>query len=124
MRRFLPGLFLLALLFSSQPSQGAEVVYTGEGGRDPFAAPFENKKIVENPDINLKKMESLSVQGIVASAANPRAIVNGKIYRVGNDVLPGIKISRIEKEGVFVMVGEKETLLAKPIQPIKGKTAQ
>jgi hypothetical protein len=38
--------------------------------------------------------------------------------------MSGIKISRIEKEGVFVVSGEKEILLGRPTQPTKGKAAQ
>lgn len=118
-------LFLAAILmFVSKSSWCTEISYTGESGRDPFAMPFENRKVVESVDVDEKKLQALAVQGIVASSANPRAIVNGKIYQVGKELLPGVKITRIQKEGVFVMIGDKETLLSRVTQPTKGKTSQ
>lgn len=117
-------LFVTFFFFSAFPAQAAAVTYTGAEGRDPFSSLLEQKKMIEDPNLEEKKLRSLVVQGLVASAANPRAIINGKIYRVGNDLLPGIKVTRIQKEGVFVMIGEKETLLSRAIQPTKGKTAQ
>lgn len=116
------AVFLILLIVPA--AQAAKIEYTGESGRDPFSSPFEQKRVVESAEANEKKLQTLVVQGIVASSSNPRAIVNGKIYRVGNELLPGVKVTRIEKEGVFVLSGEKETLLTRPIQPIKGKTAK
>ncbi len=113
-----------ALLFVAYPAQGAEVPYTAGDSRDPFATLLQRKKVAPGPEAGEHELRSLVVQGIVATPSNPRAIVNGKIYKIGSSILPGIRITRIEKEGLFVMIGEKETLLSRPTQPTKGKSAQ
>ncbi len=111
---------LALLLLTTAPAQSAEIRYTGMSGRDPFAAPLA-RKTGEDPSASEKKLRAFVVQGVVASAANPRALINGKIYRVGSELLPGAKITRIVKAGVYVTSGEKEILLSQPAPSIKGK---
>ena len=108
------------LILTAAPAQSAEIRYTGMSGRDPFAAPVD-RKTGEDPSAAEKKLRSFVIQGIVASADNPRALINGKIYRVGSELLPGAKITRIVKAGVFVMSGDKEILLGRSTPSIKGK---
>ncbi len=117
---FFISFFITAVI----PALAAEVTYTGAAGRDPFALSVERRKAVEDIGAIEKSLRSLAVQGIVASASNPRAIINGKIYRIGNELLPGVRLTRIAKEGVYVTSGEKETLISRSIQPIKGKNTQ
>ncbi len=122
--RYTPALFAVILILTTHPAQSAEVGYTGGEGRDPFASLLEQKKIAGGADLEETGLRSVVVQGIIVSPSNPRAIVNGKIHKIGGAVMPGIKITRIEKEGVFVMLGEKEILLNRPAQQTKGKNAQ
>ena len=114
-------LLLASTLFVGGKLGAEEIRYTASGDRDPFASPVVQKKIFEDSGASEKKLQSLGVQGVVASVKNPRAIINGKIYRIGNEPMPGVRIVRIDKDGVLVMSGEKETLLRRPSPTIKGK---
>ena len=114
-------LLLASTLFVGGKLGAEEIRYTASGDRDPFASPVVQKKIFEDSGASEKKLQSLSVQGIVASVKNPRVIINGKIYRIGNEPIPGVRIARIDKDGILVMSGEKETLLRRPSPTIKGK---
>ena len=109
------------LLLTAAPAQSAEVRYTGASGRDPFAAPFDRKSMGEDPNDSEKKLRTFVVQGVFASASNPRAFINSKIYRVGSELLPGAKITRIVKDGIFVTSGDKEILLNRSTPSLKGK---
>ena len=115
-------LTIVALLLGTNV-QAAQVSYTAAGGRDPFAAPFVQKKSAEDPGAMETRLQSFTIQGVLASSKNPRAIINGKIYRVGNELASGIKITKISKEGVFVMIGGKETLINRAKPTTKGKSA-
>ncbi len=117
------GLSMLVLLLGSAGLLRAEVHYTASSLRDPFGGQPESQKPVDESLLVEKKLRTLIIQGVVASVKNPRAIINGKIYRVGSEPMPGIRIARIDKDGVYVMAGQKEVLLNRQTQTIKGKTA-
>jgi hypothetical protein len=108
-----------ALLFFAVPVE-AEVRYTAASLRDPFGGQTDLTPKAEDPSAADRRVQSLLIQGMVASPKNPRAIINGKIYRVGSEPVPGVKITRIDKNGVYVQTGQKEVLLNPKTQPAKG----
>lgn len=114
----------IALCFCAALPAQAEVKYTASLLRDPFALQMDAPKPgIDEPDGLVKKVLLWTVQGVVASQTNPRAIINGKIYRIGAEPIPGVKVTRIDKDGVYVSVGQKEVLLNRRAQTMsKGKT--
>ena len=79
--------------------------------RDPF------ESILPKEDLRLKKEEAivkaqvaapkLKVEGILWGSNKPRAIINGKVYGVGEVIqgMPQTKIHKIEK-GVVIIIHE------------------
>lgn len=118
-------LLLMALFMSTAAASGwAEIKYTASSLRDPFARQIEapTKTPEDEPNVIEKKLLLLAVQGIVASPTNPRAIINGKIYRIGGEPMPGVKITKIVTNGVYVSTGQQEILLSRKTLPTsKGK---
>lgn len=112
---------LVALLALSAACSWAEVRYTASSLRDPFGGQPDTHKKFDESSMVEKRLQALTIQGVVASAKNPRAIINGKIHRVGSEPSPGIRITRIDKDGVYVMAGQREVLLSKQVQNTKGK---
>ena len=106
--------FVLAALFLSfeTVALGTEVRYTSDSLRDPFSLTVGRRSpAVDEPALTETNLRGLTIQGILASVKDPRAIIDGKIHRVGSEVAPGAKIVRIEKNGVTVLSGQKEILL-------------
>ena len=106
--------FVLAALFLSfeTAALSAEVRYTGDSLRDPFSLTVVRRNpAVDEPALTETNLRGLTIQGILASVKDPRAIIDGKIHRVGSEVAPGAKIVRIEKNGITVLSGQKEILL-------------
>lgn len=122
--RLYAGLGAAALLFSAL-AQAGEVRYTGSALRDPFGGGAEAANKPDGFPAVENRLQALAIQGIVTSPGNPRAIISGKIYRVGGEPMPGIKITRIEKDGVYVLTEQKEVLLNlnRRTQTTKGKRA-
>lgn len=115
-------LFLALFLFPLATAWSAEAMqYTGAALRDPFAERVEKKVVADPAAVAEGRVRSLVVQGIVASPANPLVIINGKIYRVGAEAAPGIKIKTIDTNGVLVTVGEKDILLTQQSRIKKEK---
>ncbi len=87
------------------------VEYTATGLKDPFRlfqAPKETKKL-EAIDIPVNPPE-LNISGLVWGAENPQAIINGKVFRIG-DTIENARIESIGKNGVVVAFqGKKFTI--------------
>ena len=90
----------------------AEVHYEGKGLRDPFTDPLDltpTKKDTMDYDIQ-GAVSSLKLQGVLYGTQHPRAIINGKIYAIG-DRLGAWKVTRVEKDNVVFSVSGKDYIL-------------
>ena len=102
--------WLTELLFLGAGSLAwAEIRYTAGSLRDPFSEQYAEKPVDEGAllEESLKKMD---VQGMVLSGQNTYAIINGKIYHVGN-MLGAAKIVNIDKTGVTASYRNKQILI-------------
>lgn len=112
MRRSL-GCFLMfnAVFFTAWAE---EIRYTGASFRDPFAVRVQEKPVDESAKTE-QRLKAMSIQGLLLTENDPRAIIGGKIYNVGS-VLDSGKVSRIDKEGVAVTVNGKEIIIEQKIR--------
>ena len=111
--RIAAALFIVFCLLTAVPAH-AEVRYTGAAVRDPFSAdPSKQRRApaVDEATSIEKQLQTMTIEGLVASSKNPRAIINGKIYRIGEEIKPGLKIKHIDKSGVLLASSDKEMLL-------------
>ena len=95
-------------------ASAAEMRYTGADLRDPFVTLSQEKPVDEFLLVE-QRLKSMNVEGLLLSPTNPRAIIGGKIYRIGS-VLDVGKISRIDKEGVAVTVNGREVVIEQKIR--------
>ncbi len=86
-----------------------EVRYTGGAFRDPFAGQLAGKPVSDAFQTD-PQLSSMFVEGVLLSGDNSRAIIGGSIYHVGSTLGSG-KISRIDKEGVTVIVNGNEFVI-------------
>ena len=101
------GVFIFCvILLAGETAESAEVRYTGKTFRDPFMDVTEIRPVDET-SVMQQSIDSMNVQGILYSADNPVAIINGKIYRVGSRLGTGQVVS-IEKESVTITQGDKQ----------------
>lgn len=117
MKPFLSGMLLLAGFVLVQTSACAEVRYEGSGLRDPFGDPFSNvqKSVPEfNPD---SIFGSMRLEGILYGTARSKAIINGKIYSLG-DVYHSWTLERIEEGSVTFSSNGKEYQLKQNLRKI------
>jgi len=112
MRRFLTCFLMFNAVFFAAGAE--EVRYTGASFRDPFAGRVQEKPADESVKTE-QRLKTMSIQGILLSENNPRAIIGGKIYHVGSALDSG-KISRIDKEGVAVTLNGKEIIIEQKIR--------
>lgn len=84
--------------------------------RDPFEKVIINKskevaRIQPSEDSASKSLiDSLSVQGLIWGGNFPQAIINNKVYKVG-DAIQEASISKIDKSGIIVLLGGKQYIL-------------
>lgn len=100
------------------------IEYKAEDLRDPFQNPniAEGKKPTEESEVSETKEitpPSLTVQGLIWGGNFPQAIINNKVVKVG-DIIEGVRIISIDKEGITVFFKEREYKLP---PPAKGATS-
>lgn len=108
-------LLILALIGYSEPlmadEMAAKVEYTGSAFRDPFVEKVDQSATVAAAaNEEESALRAMRIQGILTSGGTPRAIIEGKIHKRGDPLLSA-KITEIRKEGVFVLLGEKNILI-------------
>ncbi len=91
------------LYCADETPAGVEFKYEG---RDPFVSALPQKPIVYRPtDVTVAggqvKPPDFSVQGMVWGSKRPQAIIEDRIYNIGDEV-KGAKIVGIDKEGIKV----------------------
>ena len=109
-------LFCAVVLAAGQALAAETAQYTGKSLRDPFVDTTEVRPPDETVSMQ-RSVSSMTVQGILYTAENPVAIIDGKIYRVGSRLGAGQVVS-IEKEGVTVSQNGKQFT----IKQSRGKT--
>ena len=67
-------------------------------------------KIIEEPEVEVFHVEEYRLQGVVWGAYAPKAIINKRIYKLG-DVIDEAEITKINKTGVTVLFNEEEYLI-------------
>ena len=110
-RSALAGVFLT--IFAGTAPAFAAVRYDGKGLRDPFSDPMDLLTPIkkDTPDFDIQgAVNSLKLEGVLYGTAHPRAIINGKIYALG-DNLGTWKVMRVEKDNVVFSVNGKEYIL-------------
>lgn len=93
------------------------VEYRAKGLRNPFEQPITDSASEDGGSLGLQKekaLPSLTVQGIIWGGSFPQAIINGKVVKIG-DVIEGVDIVNISKEGVTVLfAGVEHKLTTSP----------
>ena len=90
----------------------AQFEYTGNELRDPFKSYLPKTEIGKTRATVSRELGKLHLTGVIWGGKMPLAIINDKIYRVGESIL-GIKIIEINKTGVLLKYKE-ETYILKP----------
>jgi len=101
--------------------------YRADDLRDPFRG-YEEKKekppeFVPPPPQIEQPLPNLEIQGIIWGGRISQAIINNKIVKIG-DVIEGVQIVNINKDGVTVLFGDKKYNLSSPaitnLKDLKG----
>jgi len=95
--------------------------YNSGNLKDPFEGPFDKQ---EKENISSEKPEDIKppdlvVQGITWSENGNRAIINNKVVSAG-DTLEGVKVTRIDKDGVVVVYKGRQHILEAPAKKMTG----
>jgi len=86
---------------------GNKIEYKSEKLREPFQE--EKIETKEQPQVQIETgpLPTLQIQGIVWGGSIPQAIINSKVFRVG-DTIEGVRITDINKKGVTVFFGNRQ----------------
>ena len=90
----------------------------GDEGRSPFKDWFPiiiKEEPIEEVIVKPEKVfdvSGYSLQGIVWGSYKPKAVINNKIYSIG-DILDEAEIIKIDKEGVVLKLEDKEYVIAR-----------
>jgi len=93
-----------------------------ENRRNPFVNWFPEKIVQLNETINITlpifdrpsfDMAKLRLQGVIWSLTDSRALINNKIFKLGDEI-DGAKIIKIDKKGVTFSFNEEEYFLHVP----------
>ena len=112
MKRKINLILLFLVLFVGISTVYAQFKYIGDGERDPFKCYFPKTEIGKTRATVSRELGKLHLAGVIWGGKMPLAIINDKIYRVGES-LSGIKIIEINKTGVLLKYKE-ETYILKP----------
>lgn len=101
-----------------EPISRPEFEYNAESFNDPFAdyLPKHVVAAAEKTGISeetLERLRNLQVQGIIWGSDLPQAIISNRVVKVG-DTLEGGRVSAISKEGVTVVIEDREFKLGSP----------
>lgn len=87
-----------------------------EGFKDPFrdsSMVKREKKIVQKKTAEPKPLPKLIVQCVIWNSKLPQAIINNKVVKIG-DIIDGVKILEIKKDGIKVSFEDAEHFLQPP----------
>jgi hypothetical protein len=98
-----------------RPNRLANTKYEGSA-KDPLKDLFKEyiQKFPKKQTKTTVPLPSLSIQGIIWNTNMPQAIVNGQIVKEGDSV-SGVRVVKIEKEGITVDNQGQEVLIGRQI---------
>jgi len=113
---FLSGVIYLAAVASAQENTATDTItrpaveYKSDQLRDPFksylAVEGRTTSAPGGPAQGELDLSKFTVQGIIWGGKMPQAIINNKVYNVG-DSIDGAVIVSIDKSGITLSFGEK-----------------
>lgn len=101
-------------------SQLDSIEYAAADLKDPFQTARKPKEATpqleaEEPvSVSEEIVHNLVIQGIVWGVAQPQAIINNKVVKIGDTIIEGASITKIDKEGIVILVGNQEYSLPSP----------
>lgn len=105
---------LLSAQVKPEADSGKKIEYTSQYLRDPFQSPGEieeeRRKKGRDKPIVPPTLPSLQVQGMVWNSKMPQTIINNQVLTIG-DIIEGVEILDIRREGVYVLFGESQYIL-------------
>jgi len=115
---------LFALEQTKQPQNNIplrnKVEFPDEIFKDPFKSVLpeiqKTATVVQEEYKEEVALPVVNIQGLIWGGKEPLAIINNKVYKVG-DLIEDIKIINIEKEGVSVIYRGKNFVLPAPSNP-------
>lgn len=93
-----------------------QIEYKPEELRDPFWPPpqqMEPPEQIPQVEAKVEPLPTLVIQGVVWGGFAPQAIINNKVVKVG-DVIEGVHIIDINKDGITVFFDNREYNLSSP----------
>ncbi len=101
------------------------VTYAAQDLRDPFKMVFdEDKNSPNGPAAVEVPLPELTVQGVIWGTGTPQAIINNKVVKVGDTVVPGVRVIDISKEAITVFFGTRNYTLSSPAMSFTQSTEQ
>lgn len=105
------GLFSQEAGVPSDKVRGTRIEYTSAGLKDPFEEP--EIEIEKTSDLDMQPLPNLTVQGLVWGSSIPQAIINNKVFRVGDNI-EGAEVVEIGRDGVILARGSGKYKLSSP----------
>ena len=95
--------------------KGIEAISYIDSERIPFEGPFDKEKEEPEADENIT-LPALTFQGMVWSSQRPQAIIDNKVYDIGDSIVLGqdqdeIKVKDISKNGMILEYKSKEFIV-------------
>ena len=112
MRVLIINIIILMLLAAYIQVDTANAEYTVGDLRDPFKSYLPKSSFSKTSSTIVKELSKLNLSGIMWGKDMPLAIINGKVYKIGDAIL-GIKIVEINKHGVLLKY-QGESFILKP----------
>ncbi|MDP8252839.1 MAG: hypothetical protein P9X27_00345 [Candidatus Kaelpia aquatica] len=105
-------IIIAVILLVSIQVYASEIEYSGGNFRDPFKSYLPESNLLRPTSSTVKGLSQLQLSGIMWGEGMPLAIINGKVYKIGDAIL-GTKIIEINKQGVLLKYRE-ESFILKP----------
>lgn len=103
------------ILEKEVPQEEKGIVYDTYSERIPFKSPFEEELVAAGEQVELPTM---TFQGMVWSSLRPQAIIDNKVYDIGDAIVVGsgdtkeeIKIKDIDRKGIHLIYKGREFLV-------------
>lgn len=108
------------ILEVSLPKEEKGIDYNVDVERPPFKSPFEEMEKAKEAASEVVVLPTMAFQGMIWKSVRPQAIIDNKVYDVGDSIYIGdgeareeIKIKAITEEGIFLKYKSKE-FIARP----------
>jgi hypothetical protein len=102
------------ILEKKVPQEEKGISYAVRSERIPFKSPFEEEEKVEEKVDEELTLPAMGFQGMVWSSKRPQAIINSKVYDVGDVIPVGLEevvLKGIERDGIHLKYKGKEFIV-------------